>query len=361
MPQQLVGQHQHAPLAEAPHVVFDQVVVAEVVEPEQRNAAVARRRKVFLEAADAAHPDVLLVGGDEHGHLLPHHHQDPGLVERRPDPVGQLRRVVGARVRVARKAFGREDRDAAGVCGDQVRDVAPAALGIELERRRRDQLAPEPVEAEQRHPVAQTRKEPLLQPGRRGLVVTDVHDGRRHRVLGHPRGGSTRGRSPWTARPVGFGPPDDGERSVLAIARPFMLAGTLTRWPTWKPTSWRPAHGRRTGCSRPPGRAFSTIRNPGAFRGEDGAIDVEQRHGRGETMSADAFAAFCSSSARVRPVFTDTCGVALRTASRNCQPNRPPNRRSILPVIRSERYFRRFTSSVLQRIPAATAGSFVRG
>ena len=46
----------------------------------------------------------------------------------------------------------------------------------------------------------------------------------------------------------------------------------------------------------PSGRGFLHHSNLGAFRGEDGAIAVEHRHGRGETMSADAFAAFCEAA-----------------------------------------------------------------
>lgn len=46
------------------------------------------------------------------------------------------------------------------------------------------------------------------------------------------------------------------------------------------------------------GRGFVHHSNLGAFRNEDGDIDVdvERRHGRGETMSADAFAAFCKAT-----------------------------------------------------------------
>ena len=46
----------------------------------------------------------------------------------------------------------------------------------------------------------------------------------------------------------------------------------------------------------PAGRGFLHHSNLGAFRGVDGAIDVENRHSRGETMSADAFAAFCEAA-----------------------------------------------------------------
>lgn len=52
----------------------------------------------------------------------------------------------------------------------------------------------------------------------------------------------------------------------------------------------------------PSGRGFLHHSNLGAFRGEDGGIGVAQPHGRGETMSADAFAAFC-----------DAAGLALVT------------------------------------------------
>ena len=44
------------------------------------------------------------------------------------------------------------------------------------------------------------------------------------------------------------------------------------------------------------GRGFLHHSNLGAFRGKDGTFDVEQRNARGETMSADAFAAFCEAA-----------------------------------------------------------------
>ena len=46
----------------------------------------------------------------------------------------------------------------------------------------------------------------------------------------------------------------------------------------------------------PSGRSFMHHSNLGAFRGADGTFAVKRRHGRGETMSADAFAAFCEAA-----------------------------------------------------------------
>ena len=46
----------------------------------------------------------------------------------------------------------------------------------------------------------------------------------------------------------------------------------------------------------PSGWGFLHHSNLGAFRATDGTIDVKRRHSRGETMSADAFAAFCEAT-----------------------------------------------------------------
>lgn len=81
-------------------------MIAKVIKPDERAAAIAPRGQVFLEAACAPRPDVLPVAGYQHRPLLPDHDQDPDLIERGPDAAGHLRAVPTARMRIAGKTRG---------------------------------------------------------------------------------------------------------------------------------------------------------------------------------------------------------------------------------------------------------------